>query len=79
VICFLPLPAFLFCEVRRAGANCLAGTLMSRKVQVNDIPLRYAERFRAKKVIHIAQGGHWPPVEAPEETAEHIGKFLSES
>ena len=42
------------------------------------IPLRYAERFRAKKVIHIAQGGHWPPVEAPEETAEHIGQFLSQ-
>jgi pimeloyl-ACP methyl ester carboxylesterase len=38
----------------------------------------YAERFKAKKVVHLPQVGHWPPVEVPEETAEHIGKFLSE-
>ena len=38
----------------------------------------YAERFKAKKVVHLPQVGHWPPVEVPDETAEHIGKFLSE-
>jgi len=38
----------------------------------------YAERFKAKKVVHLPQVGHWPPVEVPDETAEHIGKFLSD-
>jgi haloalkane dehalogenase len=38
----------------------------------------YAERFKAKKVVHLPQVGHWPPVEVPEETAQHIGKFLSD-
>jgi haloalkane dehalogenase len=42
------------------------------------IPTRYAERFQAKQVVHMAQVGHWPPVEVPKATAEHIGKFLSE-
>ena len=38
----------------------------------------YAERFKAKKVVHLPQVGHWPPVEVPEETAGHIGEFLSQ-
>jgi len=36
----------------------------------------FAERFRAASVVHFPHLGHWPPVEAPEETAGHILRFL---
>jgi pimeloyl-ACP methyl ester carboxylesterase len=42
------------------------------------IPLRYAERFGAKTVVHLPEVGHWPPVEAAEETARLILSFLAD-
>ncbi len=39
---------------------------------------RYAERFGARKVVHLPDVGHWPPVEAPRETAAHIRSFFAE-
>jgi haloalkane dehalogenase len=42
------------------------------------IPSRYAERFGATKVVHLPEVGHWPPVEAPEETARLILGFLAD-
>jgi pimeloyl-ACP methyl ester carboxylesterase len=41
------------------------------------IPSRYAERFGASEVVHMPDVGHWPPVEAPHETAQLIARFLS--
>jgi pimeloyl-ACP methyl ester carboxylesterase len=38
---------------------------------------RFAERFNARKVVHLAQTGHWAPVEAPAECADAIAQFLS--
>ena len=40
------------------------------------IPSRYAERFGAAEVVHLPEVGHWPPVEAPQETARLIARFL---
>jgi haloalkane dehalogenase len=40
------------------------------------IPSRYAERFGASEVVHLPDVGHWPPVEAPYETAQLIARFL---
>src|SRR3712207_2832273 len=42
------------------------------------IPSRYAERFEAIRVVHLPEVGHWPPIEAPDETARLILKFLAE-
>jgi pimeloyl-ACP methyl ester carboxylesterase len=42
------------------------------------IPQRFAERFGAGEVAHMADVGHWPPVEAPTETAERILRFLGD-
>jgi pimeloyl-ACP methyl ester carboxylesterase len=42
------------------------------------IPSRFAERFGAAEVVHLPQTGHWPPVEAPEKTAGHIMRFLTQ-
>jgi len=42
------------------------------------ISSRYAERFNARKVMHLQEIGHWPPVEAPAVCAEAILKFFSE-
>jgi pimeloyl-ACP methyl ester carboxylesterase len=39
---------------------------------------RFAERFGAASVVHFPHLGHWPPVEAPEETAAHILRLLAE-
>jgi pimeloyl-ACP methyl ester carboxylesterase len=36
----------------------------------------FAERFNARKVMHLPTG-HWAPVEAPAECAEEISEFLS--
>jgi pimeloyl-ACP methyl ester carboxylesterase len=43
------------------------------------IPSRFAERFNAKKVVHLPQAGHWAPVEAPAECADAILQFFSEA
>jgi pimeloyl-ACP methyl ester carboxylesterase len=42
------------------------------------ISKRYAERFNARKVVHLPQVGHWPPVEAGGECADIIRSFFSE-
>jgi pimeloyl-ACP methyl ester carboxylesterase len=42
------------------------------------IPSRYAERFGATRVVHLPDVGHWPPVEAPDETARLILAFLAD-
>jgi pimeloyl-ACP methyl ester carboxylesterase len=36
----------------------------------------FAERFNARKVVHLPTG-HWAPVEAPAECAAAIGEFLT--
>jgi len=36
------------------------------------IPARFAERFGAAAVVRLPEIGHWPPVEAPAETAAHM-------
>jgi pimeloyl-ACP methyl ester carboxylesterase len=38
---------------------------------------RFAERFNAQKVVHLAQIGHWAPVEAAAECADAILQFFS--
>jgi pimeloyl-ACP methyl ester carboxylesterase len=38
---------------------------------------RFAERFNARKVVHLAQIGHWAPVEAAAECADEIQQFFS--
>jgi pimeloyl-ACP methyl ester carboxylesterase len=38
---------------------------------------RFAERFNAQKVVHLAQIGHWAPVEAPAQCADAIYQFFS--
>ncbi len=38
----------------------------------------YAERFGATKVVHLPEVGHWPPIEAPEETARLIMGFFAD-
>jgi pimeloyl-ACP methyl ester carboxylesterase len=43
------------------------------------IPSRFADRFNAKKVVHLPQAGHWAPVEAPAECADAILQFFSEA
>jgi pimeloyl-ACP methyl ester carboxylesterase len=40
---------------------------------------RFAERFNAKKVVHLPHAGHWAPVEAPAECADAILQFFSEA
>jgi pimeloyl-ACP methyl ester carboxylesterase len=40
------------------------------------IPPRFAERFNAKTVVHLAVG-HWAPVEAPAECAAAIAEFFA--
>lgn len=41
------------------------------------IPSRFAERFGAAAVVHLPDVGHWPPVEAPAETAAHMRRHLA--
>ena len=41
------------------------------------ISSRFADRFNAQKVMHLAQAGHWAPVEAPAECADAIRQFFS--
>jgi pimeloyl-ACP methyl ester carboxylesterase len=41
------------------------------------IPARFAERFGAAAVIRLPDVGHWPPVEAPAETAAHMLRHLA--
>jgi pimeloyl-ACP methyl ester carboxylesterase len=43
------------------------------------ISSHFAERFNAKKVVHLPQAGHWAPVEAPAECADAILQFFSEA
>ncbi len=38
---------------------------------------RFAERYNAQKVVHLAHAGHWAPVEAPAECADAILHFFS--
>jgi pimeloyl-ACP methyl ester carboxylesterase len=40
------------------------------------IPARYADRFHARRIVHLPRVGHWPPVEVPIEVAEHVLGFL---
>lgn len=40
------------------------------------IAARFAERFGAAEIVHLPAIGHWPPVEAPDETAQHMRRFL---
>jgi pimeloyl-ACP methyl ester carboxylesterase len=40
---------------------------------------RFAERFNARKVVHLAHTGHWAPVEAPAECADAMLQFFSET
>jgi pimeloyl-ACP methyl ester carboxylesterase len=40
---------------------------------------RFAERFNARRVVHLPDVGHWAPVEAPAECAEAILQFFSET
>jgi pimeloyl-ACP methyl ester carboxylesterase len=39
----------------------------------------FAERFNARRVVHLPQAGHWAPVEAPAECADAILQFFSEA
>ena len=43
------------------------------------IASRYAERFGASEVVHLAEVGHWAPVEAPAACADAIGRFFAET
>jgi pimeloyl-ACP methyl ester carboxylesterase len=43
------------------------------------IPMRFAERFGARQVIHFRAYGHWLPAEAPAKVAEHLVEFFSEN
>ncbi len=43
------------------------------------VPAHFAERFGAKRVLHLAQVGHWPPVEAPTECADAILQFFADN
>ncbi|MGH7053884.1 MAG: alpha/beta fold hydrolase [Stellaceae bacterium] len=38
---------------------------------------RFAGRFGAAEVVHLPAVGHWPPVEAPAETAAHMLRHLT--
>jgi pimeloyl-ACP methyl ester carboxylesterase len=40
---------------------------------------RYAERFGAQRVVHLADVGHWPPVEAPAECTDAILQFFAKA
>jgi pimeloyl-ACP methyl ester carboxylesterase len=40
---------------------------------------RFAERFNARRVVHLTDIGHWAPVEAPAECADAIVQFFSET
>jgi pimeloyl-ACP methyl ester carboxylesterase len=40
---------------------------------------RFAERFGARKVVHLPDVGHWPPIEAPAKCADAILEFLSKA
>jgi pimeloyl-ACP methyl ester carboxylesterase len=42
------------------------------------ISSRYAERFNARRVVHLPDIGHWPAVQAPAACAETILTFFSE-
>jgi pimeloyl-ACP methyl ester carboxylesterase len=42
------------------------------------IPSRFAERFNAKKVVHLPVG-HWAAVEAPAECASAILQFFAQA
>jgi pimeloyl-ACP methyl ester carboxylesterase len=41
------------------------------------IPLWIADRFRAERVVHFPDCGHWPPAEVPDRVATEIRDFLS--
>ena len=40
---------------------------------------RFAERFGARKVVHLPEAGHWALVEAPAECADAILRFLADA
>jgi len=54
-------------------------TLVIRGDRDRFISKRFAERFNARRVVHLPDVGHWPPVEAPAECAEAILQFLGSS
>jgi pimeloyl-ACP methyl ester carboxylesterase len=41
------------------------------------IPVAFADRFGADRVVHLPDCGHWPPTEAPDELAAHLAAFLA--
>jgi pimeloyl-ACP methyl ester carboxylesterase len=43
------------------------------------IATRFAERFNARRVVHLPDIGHWPPVEAPAACADAIARFFAEN
>jgi pimeloyl-ACP methyl ester carboxylesterase len=43
------------------------------------VPSHFAERFSARRVVHLPQAGHWPPVEAAAECADAIQQFFAEA
>jgi pimeloyl-ACP methyl ester carboxylesterase len=43
------------------------------------IDKQFAERFNARRVVHLPDIGHWAPVEAPAECADAVLQFFSET
>ena len=41
------------------------------------IPKRYAERFGAREVVHLAECGHWVPSEEPEHVSQYLARLFS--
>lgn len=39
----------------------------------------YADRFGARRVCHFAEGGHWLPLEVPEQVAERLTELFASS
>jgi len=39
----------------------------------------FAERFNARRVVHLPDAGHWAPVESPAECADAILQFFAET
>lgn len=41
------------------------------------IPDRFAERFHARRVVHVPRAGHWLPLVAPQAVAGHLMEFFA--
>jgi haloalkane dehalogenase len=40
------------------------------------IPDRFAERFHARRVVHVPRAGHWLPAVAPQAVARHLIEYF---